>query len=77
MPSFATDRPVFGVLTEPMDPSLPEHIKKEGSSMIEASHVKFLESAGAYVIPIDYKENHSTLKRLLSVMNGLYIPGDD
>jgi hypothetical protein len=40
------------------------------------SHVKFLESAGARVVPIDYKLPTEELKARLREINGLYIPGD-
>ncbi len=44
--------------------------------MIAASHVKLLESAGAFVVPIDYKTGKDELRKLLGILNGLYIPGD-
>ncbi len=37
-----------------MDPDFSGDILKEGNSYVHSSHVKFLESAGAYVVPIDY-----------------------
>lgn len=40
------------------------------------SHVKFLESAGARVVPIDYTEDMVVMKKQLESINGLYIPGD-
>jgi hypothetical protein len=43
---------------------------------IETSHVKFLESAGARVVPIDFTLDPEQLKTLLSQINGVYIPGD-
>lgn len=43
---------------------------------IEATHVKFLESAGARVIPIDYTLDEDKIKEILNQINGLYIPGD-
>jgi hypothetical protein len=43
---------------------------------IEASHVKFLESAGARVIAIDYTLPNEEIKKWLRQINGLYIPGD-
>lgn len=43
---------------------------------IENSHIKFLESAGARVVPIDHTMNDEDLEKMLSQLNGLYIPGD-
>jgi hypothetical protein len=40
------------------------------------SHVKLLESAGARVVKVDYTDNMELMKKQLSVLNGLYIPGD-
>tara|TARA_B100000780_G_C20956659_1_gene381726 strand:- start:470 stop:601 length:132 start_codon:yes stop_codon:yes gene_type:complete len=40
------------------------------------SHVKFLESAGARVVPIDYTDNLDVMKKQLRNLNGIYIPGD-
>ena len=43
---------------------------------IESSHIKYLESAGARVIPIDFNMKEDEMNRLLGQINGLYIPGD-
>ena len=40
------------------------------------THVKYLESAGARVIPIDYTRSIEELHYMLENINGLYIPGD-
>ena len=39
--------------------------------------MKFLESAGARVVPVNYRLKPSQLQKVLSQLNGLYIPGDD
>ena len=44
--------------------------------MIESTHVKYLESAGARVVPIDWTASEESINRLLAKTNGLYIPGD-
>ena len=38
--------------------------------------MKFLESAGARVVPIDYTQDIELIKTELESINGLYIPGD-
>ena len=38
--------------------------------------MKFLESAGARVVPIDYSLSAEDFKKRLREINGLYIPGD-
>jgi len=43
-------RPVIGIVTEPTSPSLAKY----GNSFISAGYVKFVEMAGARVVPIPY-----------------------
>jgi len=44
---------------------------------VESSHIKYLEAAGARVVPIDFTLEEEKLKRLLKQLNGVYIPGDN
>lgn len=46
------------------------------NSYIPASHVKFLEAAGARVVPVSYRLGKDKLFKTISQLNGLYIPGD-
>lgn len=70
-----TNVPVIGVLTQPipetneawnaqvdkvLETSEQEYPNKQ---FIEATHVKFLESAGARVVPIMYDQNEEHLER--------------
>ena len=48
----------------------------ERKQYIDASHVKFLEAAGARVVPVDFTLGKQELKDALEQLNGLYIPGD-
>jgi len=48
----------------------------ERKQYIDASHVKFLEAAGARVVPVDFTLDKNELPEVLSQLNGLYIPGD-
>lgn len=43
---------------------------------VEASHIKYLEAAGARIVPIDFTLDEEKLKRTLKQLNGVYIPGD-
>jgi hypothetical protein len=45
-------------------------------SYIPDGHVKFLEAAGARVVPINYRLRLSALNKILGQINGIYIPGD-
>ena len=40
------------------------------------SHVKSLQSGGARIVPISYKLDKNGFDKILSQVNGVYIPGD-
>lgn len=46
------------------------------NSYFAASHVKFLEAAGARTVPVNYRKGKDALIKQLQQLNGLYIPGD-
>ena len=71
-----TNRPIYGMLTQPLKDSFPKEIKFDATQYIATSHVKFLEAAGARVVPIDYTLPEAELRILLQKVNGAYIPGD-
>lgn len=76
-PSFSqplNDRPVIGILSQPCKYLSPEGKKQ---SYIAASYVKFLESAGAQVVPILYDYDETTLTNIFSKINGIFFPGGD
>jgi gamma-glutamyl hydrolase len=50
------DRPIIGILSQPGDPA------PEGYSYIAASYVKWVESAGARVIPIEFDLTDSEIE---------------
>jgi len=47
-----------------------------GKQFVEASAVKFLESAGARVVPVNFNQDEEKMKNQLKQLNGLYIPGN-
>lgn len=61
--------PVIGVLTQNSLTHNP------GKSYLAASYVKYLESAGARVVPIHYEADKANLTATFSMINGLLIPG--
>ena len=67
-------RPIIGVLTQPSKYFSPTGVKQ---SYIASSYVKYLESAGAQVIPILYDYDEMTLKTIFNQLNGLFFPGGD
>ena len=75
-----TENPIFGILTQPFD-TIRNKINYgkrifNAKQFITASHVKFLESAGARVIPIDFTLPKHELFKKLEQINGLYIAGE-
>ncbi|XP_067888752.1 gamma-glutamyl hydrolase-like [Heterodontus francisci] len=63
-------RPIIGVLAQKTD-----DIFQFGNSYIAASYVKFLESAGARVVPISIKLTEAEYKKLFHSINGVLFPG--
>lgn len=62
--------PIIGVLAQALRTPLPQ-----GSSYIAASYVKYLESAGARVVPVKEKQSRDEYKRLFNSINGVLFPG--
>uniref|UniRef100_A0A8C6WFY9 folate gamma-glutamyl hydrolase n=1 Tax=Neogobius melanostomus TaxID=47308 RepID=A0A8C6WFY9_9GOBI len=48
-----------------------------GTSYIAASYVKYIESAGARVVPIRYNKTEAEYEKLFNSINGLLLPGGD
>ena len=65
--------PVIGILTLPStaSPSYPS----TSFSYFGASYVKFLESAGASVLPIPYDLEFEEMEKIFRKINGLLLPG--
>jgi gamma-glutamyl hydrolase len=65
------ERPIVGILTEDTSGSFAEH----GRMYLAASYVKFVESAGARVVPILNNLTKSELDVILNSVNGVLFPG--
>jgi gamma-glutamyl hydrolase len=69
------DRPIIGVFTQPTTST-------EGDCggdclYIAASYIKYLESAGGRVVPINYHASNEELDKIFSSVNGLFFTGGD
>eukprot|EP00057_Strongylocentrotus_purpuratus_P032471 XP_787753.2 PREDICTED: gamma-glutamyl hydrolase [Strongylocentrotus purpuratus] len=64
-------RPIIGVLAQGSSSS----IKKYGSSYIAASYIKYLESAGARVVPILVNQTDEYYGNIFKSVNGILFPG--
>ena len=75
-----TNNPIIGVLMQPFNAVKDDIVQvnyKDGyHGFISASHVKFLESGGARVVPVQYDLPRNDLHRILAQINGIYIPGE-
>lgn len=69
------NRPIIGILAQHFHPFNP--YPELGDSYISASYVKFLESAGARVVPIKINQDSKVIMKLLSNVNGVLFPGGD
>ncbi|CAG2165230.1 unnamed protein product [Oppiella nova] len=65
-----TDRPLVGILAQEY-----WHTGSVNQSYIAASYVKFVESAGARVVPVMINETDEYYKTIVDETNGLLIPG--
>lgn len=66
-----TNRPIIGIVAEDSPPQLA----KFGRSYIVASYIKYIESAGGRVVPINNNLSEDELEKLFLSINGVLFPG--
>ncbi|CAI9550417.1 unnamed protein product [Staurois parvus] len=66
------DRPVIGIVAQETH---FENLKPFGQSYIAASYIKYLESAGARVIPIRIDLPKEEYVKMFNTINGVLLPG--
>ncbi|XP_015590768.2 chitobiosyldiphosphodolichol beta-mannosyltransferase [Cephus cinctus] len=69
------DRPIIGVLTQEISYHLNQKYPDSYTSYIAASYVKFVEGAGARVVPIWIGQNETYYEDILRKVNGVLFPG--
>ncbi|XP_017887486.1 chitobiosyldiphosphodolichol beta-mannosyltransferase [Ceratina calcarata] len=70
------NRPIIGVLAQEVSPTMKNKIGNDiYTSYIAASYVKFIEGAGARVVPIMIGKNKAYYEDVLSQINGVLWPG--
>jgi len=81
------DRPIIGVLTEPLGVEVASAVAAKPGlrgtawvsgvnyTYIAASYVKFAEAAGARVVPLHYDAPAQELRDLFAQINGIIFPG--
>ncbi|CAK9325258.1 unnamed protein product [Citrullus colocynthis] len=67
--------PVIGILSHPGDGASGRLNNATNASYIAASYVKFVESAGARVIPLIYNEPIEVIFKKLNLVNGVLFTG--
>ncbi|XP_005392230.1 PREDICTED: gamma-glutamyl hydrolase [Chinchilla lanigera] len=72
LPKSTNQKPIIGVL---MQATQNPEIKKFGNYYIAASYVKYLESAGARVVPIRLNLTNAEYEELFKSINGILLPG--
>ncbi|XP_004435789.1 PREDICTED: gamma-glutamyl hydrolase [Ceratotherium simum simum] len=68
----ASEKPIIGIL---MQKCREKDLKSLGKFYIAASYVKYLESAGARVVPIRLDLTHEEYEKLFHSINGILFPG--
>lgn len=69
------NRPIIGILAQEISYALNRQYPGEYRSYIAASYVKFVEAAGARVVPIWIGKNESYYDDIMSKINGVLWPG--
>ncbi|XP_069946351.1 gamma-glutamyl hydrolase isoform X1 [Cherax quadricarinatus] len=68
-------RPIIGILAQRPEVHIVTGLDKKYTSYIAASYVKFLESAGARVVPILTYQDNDYYENLAGSLNGILFPG--
>ena len=71
------DHPIIGILSQELTYGLEEVYGDNYTSYIVASYVKYIESAGARVVPIFINQTDEYYEMMFNSVNGLLIPGGD
>ncbi|XP_074029676.1 gamma-glutamyl hydrolase isoform X1 [Leptinotarsa decemlineata] len=73
--NYASDTPVIGILSQEMYIVAKYFPGEHYESFIAASYVKFLESAGAKVVPVWIGQSDEYYQRVVNYTNGILFPG--
>lgn len=69
------EEPIIGVLTQEVPALMGAKYEEDYKSYIAASYVKFIEGAGARVVPIWINKSEDYYAEILSKVNGVLFPG--
>ena len=68
-------RPIIGILAQEMHPDLVPWFNDNYTSYIGAAYVKYIEQAGARVVPVLINQSLEYYEIIFSSTNGLLLPG--
>ena len=68
-------RPIIGILAQELSRSLEEWYGDNYTSYIGAAYVKYIEAAGARVVPVLINQTNEYYEMIFNSTNGLLIPG--
>ena len=68
-------RPIIGVLAQELSEALVPWYGDNYTSYIGAAYVKWIEQAGARVVPVLINQDEDYYEKIFSSTNGLVIPG--
>ena len=72
------EQPVIGILSQPLDPDFDGDSRFDGyDSYLMAAYVKFVEEAGARVVPLIWGEPVEVTMDKISKLKGVFFPGGD
>ncbi|PNF43259.1 Gamma-glutamyl hydrolase [Cryptotermes secundus] len=69
------DRPIIGILSQELSVYMQEKFPGNYTSYVPASYVKYIEAAGARVVPIKINRTASYYENLVNSVNGILFPG--
>ncbi|XP_058795648.1 uncharacterized protein LOC131666769 [Phymastichus coffea] len=75
--SSLNNRPIIGILSQEISKRWTKVYRDTYDSYIAASYVKYIESAGARVVPIWIGQDENYYKNMISKINGVLFPGGD
>ncbi|XP_069702026.1 gamma-glutamyl hydrolase A-like [Periplaneta americana] len=73
--AIPNNRPIIGVLSQELSEYMANKYPGNYSSYIAASYVKYLEGAGARVVPIKINQSELYYSDLVNSINGVLFPG--
>ena len=68
-------RPIIGILAQELSPRLKKWYGDIYTSQIQAACVKYIEQAGARVVPVLINQDEDYYEKIFNSTNGLVMPG--